>query len=270
MKSIKLLIPFLCFAIAIIVLYARVFIPHDLSPSSTNIKKPVSMISDAVITIHYHERAPYYSTGPLGVYGICSNPTRLAFKKAGITFRWEKTPASRQLEILKANKSKVCLIGWFKNPEREKFAKYSSFIYQDKPTIAIARADNYNMRSGRLLEEIFQNDKLTVLRKNGYSYGTFVDGKISELNPNQLMTNSENIEMLKMIHSRRADYFFISEEEANELVTTSGLLRMEFKFIKFKNMPDGNKRYLLFSKSVNETVIKKINTAIKKYVHNEL
>ncbi len=227
------------------------------------------MSSTYDITIHYHERSPYYSSGPLGVYGICSDPAKLAFKKAGIEFHWEKTPASRQLDILKANKSRDCLIGWFKNSEREKFAKYTHFIYQDKPTIALAREDNYNLKSGRLLEEVFQNDKLTLLRKNGYSYGQFIDKKIFKLKPNQMMTNSENIGMIKMIHSRRADYFFISEEEAIELTASSRLLETEFKLIRFKNMPEGNKRYLLFSKMVEDEVIDKINSAIKKYVHNK-
>jgi len=268
MKFKSLLIPFLCIIIAVIALYARSLIPHG-SSSLTLIKPSDQPISADVITIHYHERPPYYSSGPLGVYGACSDPAKLVFKKADIPFRWEKTPASRQLDILKDNKSRDCLIGWFKNSEREKFAKYTHFIYQDKPTIALARADNYNMKSGRTLEEVFQNDNLTLLRKNGYSYGPYIDTKISTLKPNQIMTNSKNIEMIKMIHSRRADYFFISEEEAVELTASSGLLKTEFNVIKFKNTPEGNKRYLLFSKRVEDKVIEKINKAIKKYVHNE-
>lgn len=268
MKFKKVLIPYLCFIIAVMVLYGKLFIPHG--SSSLTLVKPFDPVpSTDVITIHYHERPPYYSTGPLGVYGICSNPAKLAFEKAGIQFHWEKTPASRQLDILKANKSKDCLIGWFKNSEREKYAKYTQFIYQDKPTIALARADNFNIRSGRLLEEAFKNDRLTLLRKNGYSYGPFIDTKISEFKPNQMMTNSENLGMLKMIHARRADYFFISEEEAIVLTASSGLLETEFKFIKFNNVPEGNKRYLLFSKQVEDEVIKKINAAIQKYVHSQ-
>ncbi len=193
MKFKKVLIPSLCLIVAVIALYGRAFIPHG-SSSLTLIKPSVPLPSTDVITIHYHERPPYYSSGPLGVYGICSDPAKLAFKKAGIAFLWERTPASRQLDILKANKSRDCLIGWFKNSEREKFAKYTYYIYQDKPIIALARSDNYNIRSGRTLEEVFQNDKLTLLRKNGYSYGQFIDTKISKLKPlffslNQTITN---------------------------------------------------------------------------------
>jgi len=264
MKLKKILIPFLCFIVAILVLYGRVFIPHDL-PSLNLVKPSVPFSLTDVITIHYLDRPPYYSSGPLGVYGLCADPTKLAFKKADIKFRWESTPTNRQLDILKNNKSKVCLIGWFKNSEREKYAKYSSPIYQDKPTIALARADNYNIRSGKTLDEIFQNDNLTLLMKNGYSYGQYIDKKIAILKPNQITTNSKSIEMIQMIFARRADYFFISKEEAIELTELSGLLKSEFKYIKFKNLPKGNKRYLLFSKMVEDKVIEKINRAIKKY-----
>lgn len=206
-------------------------------------------------------------TGSFGVYGLCADPAKAAFEKAGVSLHWQKTPAKRQLDILKANTSKDCLLGWFKNPAREEFAKFSLCIYQDKPTIALARSDNAKIVSGISLEGILSNPELMLLRKNGYSYGQFVDTKISELHPKQEITHAENMGMIKMIHSKRADYFFISEEEAKELTTSSGLPQADFKFIRFSNMPNGNKRYLLFSKKVNDEVIEAINVAIRSYVH---
>jgi polar amino acid transport system substrate-binding protein len=255
------LVPLFCLTVAVALLFGRGFIPHGGGlPVFSAMEKPAD---GEMITLHYHERPPYYMTGPLGVYGLCVDPVKLAFNRAKIPFRWEKTPAKRQLDIVKSNRSKDCLIGWFKNPEREKFAKYSHFVYQDKPTIALARADNDKIISNRPLDETLVNSDLVLLRKNGYSYGPFIDTKIT-LIPRQEMTNAENIGMLKMIHSRGADYFFISEEEATALIATSGLLKTDFKFIRFTDIPKGNKRYLLFSKHVADEVIGKINSALKK------
>ena len=84
MKFKSVLIPSLCFVIAVIVLYGRIFIPHDVS-SLSDITPSLEMRSTDVITIHYHERPPYYETGPLGVYGLCSDPAKLAFKKDSLT-----------------------------------------------------------------------------------------------------------------------------------------------------------------------------------------
>jgi polar amino acid transport system substrate-binding protein len=262
----SILITGLCLAVVITVLYGRAFIFRNPPPSSHQpslIKQP----AENVITMHYHERAPYYVTGPYGVYGLCADPAKLVLMKAGIPFRWQKTPAKRQLNIIKSNKMRECLLGWFKTPKREKFAKYTQHIYQDKPSIALARADNKQIISGRPLEETFSNPNLILLRKDSYSYGQFVDEKIAELNPKHEITADENIGMLRMIHSKRADYFFVAEEEAEELIVSSGLPKSDFKYVRFSNMPKGNKRYILFSKKVEDEVIEKINAAIKIYVH---
>ncbi|MEA2108694.1 MAG: hypothetical protein U9P07_04665, partial [Pseudomonadota bacterium] len=204
----------LCLVIAIAILFGKNFISQDMKPLTHQTTSNTPPAPHGIITIHYHERPPYYITGSLGVYGLCADPAKLAFTKAGVQFQWQKTPAKRQMAIIKANRSKDCLLGWFKNSEREKFANYSACIYQDKHLMALARADNKKMISGRTLEETLANASLILLRKNGYSYGRFVDTKINELHPKQEVTNIENVGMFKMIHAKRADYFFISEEEA--------------------------------------------------------
>ncbi len=130
--------------------------------------------------------------------------------------------------------------------------------------MALSRADNSKIFSNRTVEQTLLNSNLVLLRKNGYSYGEFIDTKITKLNPKQVITNSDNITMLKMIHSRRADYFFIAEEEAYKLIFLPEFKADNFKYIQFNNMPEGNKRYLLFSKMVKDEVILKINTAIKE------
>ncbi len=268
MRLKSVLIPGLCLAAAVAVLFGKSFLAPDLPQTSRQEPQGVQP-SQAIITIHYHERPPYYITGPLGVYGLCADPAKIAFQKAGIPFRWEKTPASRQLNILKANSGRDCLLGWFKNPAREKFARYSRPIYSDKPMIALALANNDRIITDSPLEDTLLNGKLVLLRKSGYSYGRFVDTMISKLRPRQDMTDAENVGMLKMIHSRRTDYFFISEEEAHALTTSSGLPPNDFKYVHFTDMPTGNKRYLLFSKKVAVEEVARINAAIDKYVQRK-
>ena len=258
MEKFKGALPSLCLSLALALLFGRGMIPHGKGASFSPV---MAAPGDGAITIHYHERPPYYMTGSLGVYGLCVDPVKRAFDTANIPCRWEKTPANRQLDILKENRSRACFIGWFKNSEREKFAGYSLPIYQDKPFIALARADNHQLMSDFTLEEILVNPDLVLLRKNGYSYGSFVDTLMINA-PRQKMTSAENIGMLKILHSGGADYFFISEEEATHLIDTSGLIKENFKYIRFTNMPGGNKRYLLFSQQVESQVIEKINAAI--------
>ncbi len=263
------LVPVLCLIIAAGVLYAKpVILTIVFHPLSIPVLDGKSSPGSDIV-IHYHERPPYYVTGPLGVYGLVCDPVKRAFNDAGITYRWEKTPAARQLDILKFNGQNTCIIGWFKTPERETFALYSRYIYQDRPTIALARSGNERMVSGRALADTLKNEELVLLRKEGYSYGSFVDDMISRYNPVQEVTTAGNIGMLKMIHDRQADYFFISGEEAVELVRTSGLLPDDFTFIRFTDVPKGNRRYLLFNRKVDPYIIEKFDRAMEHQQDNE-
>jgi ABC-type amino acid transport substrate-binding protein len=170
------------------------------------------------------------------------------------------------MKIIEDNEGCDCAVGWFKNPDREKFAKYTYHIYQDKPQIALAGADNEKLQNGITVDSVLSNPKLTLEVKDGYSYGSFLDGKIVQHKPVIDRTVNENINMLKKIHSKRADYFFIAPEEADGLIESSGLPKSDFKYVIFSDMPEGEKRYILCSQKVGDEVIEKLNTAITEYV----
>ncbi|MCF8074787.1 MAG: hypothetical protein K9K63_05505 [Desulfotignum sp.] len=254
-------IPIFCLCLAVVLLYAKPFLAGRIFHPD-----PMPVISDtrsdSDITMLYHERPPYYVTGPLGIYGLCVDPVKKALLAANVRADWVKMPAARQLDMVRFKVKNTCAIGWFKNPDREKYAVYSSAIYRDKPMIALARADNFRLVSGRLLAQTLGNQEVILLRKNGYSYGRFIDEMILTLDPRQKMTAAENIGMLKLVHDGLADYFFISQEEALELVQSSGLLSDNFKLIRFSDMPGGNQRYLLFSKATDKAIIDRVDAAI--------
>lgn len=254
-------IPIFCLCLAVALLYVKPFLADRIFHP-----EPMPVVSDtrsdSDITIFYHERPPYYVTGPLGIYGLCVDPVKKALLAADISADWVKMSAVRQLDMLRFKVKNTCAIGWFKNPDREKHGVYSSAIYRDKPMIALARADNPRLVSGRVLAQTLDDPGVTLLRKDGYSYGRFIDEMILKHEPRQEMTAAENIGMLKLVYDGLADYFFISEEEAVELVQTSGLLTENFKLVGFSDMPGGNQRYLLFSKTTDKDIIDRINAAI--------
>lgn len=226
--------------------------------------------SDDIITVHYHEKPPYYVTGDFGVYGLCAERATQIFQSADIRFKWQKTPAPRQLDIIRSNKARDCGIGWYKNPEREKFAKYSLPFYQDSYVVALKLANSHKeIVSGKSIKELLSNPELTFLLKSGYSYGQFVDNSIALFSPKRIVTTLEPIGMLKMIYLKRADYFFTSEDEAESIIKISGFSESEFDLIKFPDMPEGNKRYLIFSNRIEDETIEKINSAIRLYKYDK-
>ena len=227
---------------------------------------PVTPDTGTSITLHYNERPPYLVTIDNGVAGLTGDPATIAFEKSGIPFRWEQTPSKRQIYLLQQNSGRDCLVGWFRNVEREKYARYTLPIYWDQPQIALARAENNNIPFNSTVEEVFSNPKLNLLVKDGYSYGDFLDKKIKELNPVRTITTDENSEMLKMVYAGHADYFFIAPEEAEGLIASSAFDTHNFKFVHFSDIPYGEKRYILCSMQVEKSIIEKLNAVIRKSV----
>ena len=256
-----------CMVAITMALYLRTAIYPSLPPRSELAARKTdhNPYSGGVIIVHYHERHPYYISQGKGVGGIMGDRINFVFEQAGIPLAWQKTPAKRQLDIIKTNRGREAAAGWFKTPERQIFAKFSQPIYQDRPTIALVRADQKLIQSGGPLAEALANPRLRLLRKDGYSYGDFIDGLIDRFQPNQTITLADNVSMLKMIHTRRVDYFFIALEEADDLLTRAGLPAPDFKKITFTDMPEGNRRYVIFTRQVEDSTIERLNRIIRYY-----
>lgn len=238
------------------------------APQTTPVKAPSQafMSPDDLIVVYYHERRPYYVTTPKQVHGLIADRVNWVFKEAGIPYVWHKIPAKRQLEVIRDNAQRACAVGWFKTPAREAYGNFSLPIYFDNPMMALARNDNDQIHSGDTLARTLANRRLRFLRKDGYSYGPYIEAGLSRHAPREIATTAENTSMIKMVHTHRADYFFISREEAEDLILCSGLPAKDFKIIHFSDMPVGNKRYLICSRKIDAITILRLNRAIKQYL----
>ena len=214
------------------------------------------------IVLYYNVRPPYLVPMADGsVSGLTGTPADHAFKAAGIPFVWSKMPTNRQLLNIKTGVDTDCGIGWFKNREREQFAKFTKAIYRDSPTVGLANK-SYGLRQGASLQQALMANGARVLAKDNYSYGPFIDGLLSRLRPDIVRTTNENSLMVEMIRLNRADFMFVAEEEADFLVQQAGSSINEFRLIHFSDMPPGEKRYIMCSKRVPDDVIDRLNKAI--------
>lgn len=246
--------------------------PTAVPPTPTTVVAPPSASEAELCTtieVIYHERPPYVITVDEGITGLSGSPTKFAFDQLGLPVTWSLTPTNRQLIILQENSGCYCSPGWFKNPDREKFARYSDPIYQDQPQIAITYADNPILQSGMTVEEALTNPDLTLGVKDGYSYGAFLDAKIAEFQPKKDVTTAENVNMLEKVHKKYNDYFFMAPEEADGLIALSTLPAADFRYVTFSDMPDGENRYIICSMRVQPEILTKLNEALASYVPEE-
>lgn len=210
------------------------------------------------LEIIFEERPPYVVQSNGDVSGLVASPLMSALKKAHVKYVVKEKPSKRHLYEIKANQKPLCAIGWFKNPERETFARYTQPLYQDRPMGILVHRQNQAVSAIQSIDELLTHSSLTMLAKKSYSYGTFVDDQIKKHGVEKREVGVGNVKMLTLIAKRRADYMFISYEEAHELLT-SHPQKDVLRFIALKGMPEGNKRYLICSKKTDDALIQRIN-----------
>lgn len=217
------------------------------------------------VTLHYIQRPPYMMAAGEGLIGLTGLPSYQAFKQAKVPVVIKETPFARQLYYLETNSGLDCMIGMFKKPEREVFAKFTKPVYQDQPQVILTSAANAERFSAfNSVVDVFSDKSVVLLVKLAYSYGMTLDALISRYQPSRIKTADENLMMIKSIKLKMADYMFLAPEEAAAAIEAAGYAPSDFKQIKFKNMPDGEYRHLMCSKNVPDDVIQKLNAAIQR------
>lgn len=218
-----------------------------------------------IITIYYLERVPYYYRTEDGEYkGVVLEPALRVFNQAQIPYTLVQMPAKRILSYLKSGHPNICSVGWYKTSEREQFVKYSLPIYKNSSRIAVTSKNNILMPSGKTIDEIFKIPEITLLVRDGFSYGSYIDKKISALNPKKHSSTMKNSQILKAIHRGLTNYIFMTKEEADVLIPAAGFNKTDFKYIHFSDAPAKLKRYIMFSKQVDDQIINRINHAISQ------
>ena len=83
------------------------------------------------LIVHYSERAGIHYTNQQGqLAGDAAKPVTEALAAAGIAYEIRRTPAKRQLVLLKENREPACMMSWVDMPGRDGKGKLSDVIYK--------------------------------------------------------------------------------------------------------------------------------------------
>lgn len=81
------------------------------------------------LIVHYSERAGIHYTSQQGqLAGDAAKPVTEALAAAGIPYEIRRTPAKRQLVLLKENREPACMMSWIDMPGRGGKGKFSDVI----------------------------------------------------------------------------------------------------------------------------------------------
>ncbi len=225
---------------------------------------PLGSVSAQTLTVLYFKRPPYYDTIKNRADGFLVELTRQIFQKANIKPIFKEIPPSRIMRTIKTPNKKVCSIGWFKNKERQGFAKFSLPIYQNKPLVVLTtRSLQHLFERHRTIKDIF-SDRLLILAKiDSFSYGAIMDEWINNYAPNIHEISSNQSLLPRLIINNRASYMLVAPEEISMMLQNAKLDEKKFISLSKPDIPPGNKRYIIFSKNVEDHLIERINQSIQ-------
>lgn len=218
----------------------------------------------ADIKVAYLERPPYYWTDNGQPRGFLLELTQRIFSLAGIKAIYAPAPPNRIIADLRENSQPTCSIGWFKNPERESYAKFSLPIYRDKPLVILTSKDRVaSFRQHDRLQDVFADPSLVLARVASFSFGEAVDGMLEEIPARNLTVSSAQNVLPRLILEGRVSYMLVAPEEVSTLLRSAGVDPGLFVQLTMMDIPAGNLRHLIFSAGVNEETLSKVNSAIK-------
>lgn len=229
---------------------------------------PISLRADSgeTLTVSYIQHPPYYFTEKGRASGFLIELSRKIFKDAGVRVSFSELPPKRIMQAIRKNDRPHCSVGWFRNPGRERFARFSRPIYQDKPFKALAsQAQKHLFSPHSTLRSMFSDKSLTMGMIRGFSYGSAVDALIAEMSPGHRLFN-EQTDTVMALSLGGISYVLIAPEEKDMLIRSAGLNPADFTSFRLPDIPFGNKRHLMFAKNTDQALINRINASVSKFV----
>jgi polar amino acid transport system substrate-binding protein len=231
----------------------------------------IDMAHTETLQVLYLERPPYYFTVNGRAEGFLVKLSRKLFQAANIQASFSEMPPKRIIKMIKTKDSRCCSIGWFKNPEREGFAKFSLPIYQDKSMVILTLKNKKELfQSYRNLKDVFSDNTIIFGAMSEFSYGSYIDDLLKNHTLSKIEITSRQSIIPEMILKGRATFMIIAPEEIDTLLQSSDLNPDDFISIPMPDIPEGNKRYLMFSQDVRDETIGRINIAIQKHMHQQI
>ncbi len=223
---------------------------------------PVAAMAET-LDVLYFEYPPYYHQLPNGQpSGLIVDLARRVFTEAGVEVRFEFIPAKRILHDIQRGRP-VASLGWFRTPEREEFAQFSLPVYVNRPVgVLFLREMEERFRPYDTLEALMDSRKFFIGRVGGLSDGEYLDSLLARYPDRVVEVTADSVRLLKMLQAGRFDFVLIPPEEMDDLLREAGMAASDFMLLSMRDIPNGNTRYIMYSKTVDPDLIRRIDDAI--------
>jgi uncharacterized protein (TIGR02285 family) len=224
---------------------------------------PCGAVAEKLLIV-FRDKPPYSFVESGTPKGFLLDRTRNVLGRAGIEPEFREMPPKRIFMEIEMNEQPICSFGWYKIPEREKYARFSASLHQDRPHVVLAGPRSADaVRRHTTLKGLMSDRTLVLAGADGVSYGQELDALIKAFPGNTDRTLQSPLQVAKKLAAQRADFMLIDQDDFDYLTASNadfrgdGLVRIEYP-----DMPGGLKRYILCSQKVGDDTMRRINTAI--------
>jgi len=185
-------------------------------------------------------------------------------KVAGIESRWQNSTFKRMLRDLRIDAGPFCVAGYGYTEERAAYAQYSLPIMAFSASTFAVRAEELHLFERH--EHIFNvlaDKKLRGAFIEGASYGTEFDKRLAASSAQHLFVSGEDEDLIVLLANRRVNYAMVTSDQIDYYRTRIPGAESIMP-LHLEGRDESKLVYMLCSKSVDPSLIERINTVIKK------
>jgi polar amino acid transport system substrate-binding protein len=216
------------------------------------------------LVVAYLSRPPYHYAVNGAHAGEIYERTARVLDRAGLNATFQEVPYQRILDGLRRPGSRLCTFGWHKTEDREAFARFSLPIFEDAPLVAVALAGlRKRLGAESSLAAILTTPGITVGLVQGWSYGDYVDGMARKYASWVLRAPSQ-AHMAAMLANGRFSCALLRATEVEAFLRNTGLSPGAFEVLPLHDLRERGRRYILCGRGVPESVMARIDAAIRE------
>ncbi|MFZ6861749.1 hypothetical protein ACO0K7_03895 [Undibacterium sp. Ji67W] len=216
------------------------------------------------LKLYYETRPPFTFLENNELKGTLGTRATELFKDAGIAFTLYEAPVARQQLLITNNKEKACAIGFYWTNTRAKSGKYTVAFARGSSQGIVFRNENPKLASTNTLGSLLSNPGLSIVLRNGYSYGETLDNMLEKAKAQILRPSEDSHGRVKLVLMGIVDAALFSPEEAEYQISQFSSQPNSLKFRQFRDSPEGKLRYIYCSKMVDDQVITNLNETLKR------
>ncbi len=223
-----------------------------------------SAVAAEPLLVTFIDKPPYYYADASGEpRGFLIERTRQILGEAKIEARFNARPASRVPHEMRTESLISCSIGWFRNAERETFARFSRPIYHDRPLLGVVQRARAAEFPSPYSVAALAASGARIGSVAGFSHGDAVDRVLASMATPVDLAPAPAQNLSKLL-AGRIDLALFNSEELDYFIAETPGVSGRLSRIEFSDVPPGRARHLMCSRHIDPGLLERIDAAISR------